>query len=253
MPAAPEIRILALGPFPEVKPGMDLPPLILAAAAASEVVFAPGDILVVTQKIVSKAEGALIDLRTVTPSDLAARWAAAWDKDPRQIEVVLQESKRIVRMANGVIISETHHGFVCANAGVDASNVAGHDLVSVLPRDSDASAARLRAALRATLGFDLPVVISDSFGRPWRFGITNVAVGVAGLAAVADYRGQTDAHGYLLSASVLAVADELASAAELIMGKLEGRPVAVVRGYAYTPAEGRAQDLILDPARDLFR
>src|SRR5436305_5286560 len=195
MAAAPEIRILALGHFPEVTPGMDLPALILAAAADGDVTFAPGDILVVTQKIVSKAEGALVDLRTVTPSDLAARWAAAWDKDPRQIEVVLRESRRIVRMANGVIISETHHGFVCANAAVDASNVAGHDLVSLLPRDSDVSAQGIRAALSATLGFDLPVVISDSFGRPWRFGIVNVAVGAAGLNPVIDYRGQTDSHG----------------------------------------------------------
>ncbi len=253
MASAPEVRILALGRLPDVRPGMDLASLTLAAAAEVDLVFAPGDILIVTQKIVSKAEGALIDLRTVTPSDLATRWAAAWGKDPRQIEVVLQESKRIVRMANGVLISETHQGFVCANAAVDASNVAGADFVTVLPRDPDASAARLRASLAATLGFDLPVIISNSFGRPWRFGIVNVAVGVAGLAPAIDYRGQRDEHGYLLNATVLAVADELASAAELVMGKLDGRPLAVVRGYAYTPAAGRAQDLILDPARDLFR
>src|SRR5215217_946770 len=162
MPAAPEIRILALGRFPEVTPGMDLPALILAAAADVDLTLALGDILIVTQKIVSKAEGALVDLRTVTPSDLAQRWATAWGKDPRQIEVVLRESKRIVRMGNGVIISETHHGFVCANAAVDASNVAGHDLVSLLPRDCDASAQGLRTALSAALGFDLPVIISDS-------------------------------------------------------------------------------------------
>lgn len=253
MPAPSEIRILALGAFPEVTPGMDLPPLITAAAATAGVTFAPGDILVVTQKIVSKAEGALVDLRTIEPSDLAARWAAAWGKDPRQIEVVLRESKRIVRMANGIIIAETQHGFVCANAGVDASNVAGHDVVSLLPRDPDASAARLRETLSAELGFDLPVIISDSFGRPWRYGIINVAVGLAGLGAVVDYRGQTDAHGYLLNASILAVADELAAAAELIMGKLDGRPVAVIRGYVYEAANGTAQDLLMDPARDLFR
>jgi coenzyme F420-0:L-glutamate ligase/coenzyme F420-1:gamma-L-glutamate ligase len=253
MPAPSEIRILALGAFPEVTPGMDLPPLILAAAADAGVTFAPGDVLVVTQKIVSKAEGALVDLRAIEPSDLAARWAATWGKDPRQIEVVLRESKRIVRMANGIIISETQHGFVCANAGVDASNVAGHDVVSLLPRDPDASAARLRAALSAELGFDLPVIISDSFGRPWRYGIINEAVGLAGMGAVADYRGQTDSHGYLLNASILAVADELAAAAELIMGKLDGRPVAVIRGYAYEAANGTAQDLLMDPARDLFR
>ncbi|MDQ2808310.1 MAG: coenzyme F420-0:L-glutamate ligase [Chloroflexota bacterium] len=253
MPAPPEIRILALGRFPEVTPGMDLPALIRAAAAEVEFTFQAGDILVVTQKIVSKAEGALVDLTTVEPSDLAQRWAAAWGKDARQIEVVLRESKRIVRMLNGILITETHGGFICANAGVDASNVAGHDTVCLLPRDPDGSAAALRATLSADLGFDLPVIISDSFGRAWRHGIINVAIGLSGLAAVTDYRGQTDAHGYLLSASILAVADELAAAAELIMGKLDGRPVAVIRGYAYDPAAGSGRDLIMDPARDLFR
>jgi coenzyme F420-0:L-glutamate ligase / coenzyme F420-1:gamma-L-glutamate ligase len=253
MAEAAEIRVIALGHFPEVTPGMDLPALISAAATDVQFTFAPGDILIVTQKIVSKAEGALVDLRGIEPSDLATRWAAAWGKDPRQIEVVLRESKRIVRMANGVLISETLHGFVCANAGVDASNVAGDHVVSLLPRDSDASAAGIRATLSAALGFDLPVIISDSFGRAWRNGIINVAVGVSGLQPLADYRGRTDAHGYLLSASILAVADELAAAAELIMGKLDGRPVAVIRGYAYEPGEGSGRDLLMEPARDLFR
>jgi coenzyme F420-0:L-glutamate ligase/coenzyme F420-1:gamma-L-glutamate ligase len=253
MPAAPEVRILALGRFPEVTAGMDLPALIQAAAAEAEVVFQPGDILIVTQKVVSKAEGALVDLRTVEPSDLARRWAATWNKDARQIEVVLRESKRIVRMLNGVLISETHHGFVCANAAVDASNGAAHDWVALLPRDSDASAAGIRATLSATLGFDLPVIISDSFGRPWREGIVNVAVGVSGLEAVVDYRGQADMYGYIMNVSVLAVADELASAAELVMGKVDGRPVAVIRGYPYTPAPGTVRSLLMDPARDLFR
>src|SRR4051794_9245038 len=187
-----ELRIIGVPGIGEVQPGADLAALILAATAASGYEFAPGDILVVTQKIVSKAEGQLVDLRTVEPSDLARRWAAAWGKDPRQIEVVLRESERIVRMSNGVIISQTRHGFVCANAGVDASNVAGHDLVTLLPADSDASASRISAALRQLLGFDIPVIISDSFGRPWRQGIVNVAVGVAGLEPVIDYRGLTD-------------------------------------------------------------
>ncbi|MGI8586376.1 MAG: coenzyme F420-0:L-glutamate ligase [Chloroflexia bacterium] len=248
-----EIRIIAPSGFPEVTLGMDLPALILEAAAADGVGFEPGDILVVTQKIVSKAEGALVDLRTVEPSDFAVRWALAWDKDPRQVEVILRESRRIVRMANGVLITETQHGFVCANAGVDASNIAGTDIVSILPRDPDASAAQIRAALSASLGFDLPVIISDSFGRPWRYGIVNVAIGVAGLAAVTDYRGRTDPHGYLLSASILAIADELASAAELVMGKLDGCPVAVIRGYPHEAAEATGRDLIMDPARDLFK
>lgn len=253
MPEPAEIRIMALGRFPEVAPGMDLPALIHAAAADAAVQFLPGDILVVTQKIVSKAEGALVDLRTITPSDLAVRWAAAWGKDPRQIEVVLRESKRVVRMANGVLICETQHGFVCANAGVDASNVAGTDTVALLPRDPDGSAARLRRTLSATLGFDLPVIISDSFGRAWRHGIINVAVGLAGLPGVVDYRGQYDTNGYLLSATIIAIGDELASAAELVMGKLDGRPAALIRGYRFPPAEGTARDLLMDPARDLFR
>ncbi|MBA3450239.1 MAG: coenzyme F420-0:L-glutamate ligase, partial [Chloroflexia bacterium] len=218
----------------------------------------PGDIVVMTHKIISKAEGQIVDLLSIEPSTLAERFAARWEKDPRKIEVVLRESHRIVRMHKGLIIAETAHGFVCANAGVDASN-ASPDAVVLLPQDPDGSAAGLREALRQRFGLserDSPaVIVSDSFGRPWRDGIINVAVGVSGMAPLVDYRGQSDAAGYELSASVLAVADEVAAAAELVMHKLAGRPVAIVRGYQppLPAAPGTGRDLIMDPERDLFR
>jgi coenzyme F420-0:L-glutamate ligase / coenzyme F420-1:gamma-L-glutamate ligase len=236
--------------IPEVGPGDDLPELIALAAGGE---LRAGDILVVTHKIVSKAEGRLVDLREVEPSAFAKGFAARYGRDPRQTEVVLRESRRIVRMDRGLIIAETNHGFVCANAGVDASNVPGDDTVCLLPVDPDTSAAGLREALAARTGSDLAVIISDSFGRPWREGITDVAIGVSGMDPLADYRGQRDPHGYPLQASILAVADELAAAAELVMGKTAGIPVAVVRGYPYSPAPGTGRDLLMQPERDLFR
>jgi coenzyme F420-0:L-glutamate ligase/coenzyme F420-1:gamma-L-glutamate ligase len=245
------LEILPVGDIPEVRPGNDLASLIIRAAGDETI--EDGDIVVVTHKIVSKTEGRLVDLATVKPSALAKDFAARYDKDPRQIEVVLRESKRIVRMDRGIIISETHHGFVCANAGVDASNVPGDEMVCLLPLDPDASARRLRDALVSQAGADLAVVVSDSFGRPWREGITNVAIGVAGMEPLADYRGEKDHHGNLLAASVLAVADELASAAELVMGKIAGIPVAIVRNYPYKKGPGSGRDLLMDPGRDLFR
>ena len=244
------LEILPVGGIPEVRPGDDLPDLIARATGES---LLAGDILVVTHKIVSKAEGRLVDLRAVEPSALAKGFAARYGRDPRQIEVALRESRRVVRMERGLIIAETHHGFVCANAGVDASNVPGDDTVCLLPVDPDASAARLREALRARIESDLAVIISDSFGRPWREGITNVAIGVAGMEPLADYRGRRDPYGYPLEASILAVADELAAAAELVMGKTEGIPVAIIRNYPYKLGPGRALDLLMAPERDLFR
>jgi coenzyme F420-0:L-glutamate ligase/coenzyme F420-1:gamma-L-glutamate ligase len=208
---------------------------------------------VVTHKIVSKAEGRLVDLRGIEPSALAKGFAARYERDPRQIEVVLRESRRIVRMDRGLIIAETHHGYVCANAGVDASNVPGDDTVCLLPGDPDASAARMRDALADRTGSDLAVIVSDSFGRTWREGITDVAIGVAGMEPLVDYRGETDPHGFPLAATVLAVADELAAAAELVMGKTAGIPVAIIRGYPYEPAAGTGRALIMPPDRDLFR
>ncbi|HEX2738841.1 MAG TPA: coenzyme F420-0:L-glutamate ligase [Rubrobacter sp.] len=244
------LEVLGVEGFPEVRPGDDLERMISGTVAHD---LRPGDVLVVTHKIVSKAEGCLVDLRTVEPSTLAKGYATRYGKDPRQIEVVLRESRRIVRMDRGIVISETHHGFVCANAGVDASNVPGDDTVCLLPVDPDASAARLRDALVEDPGVNVAVVISDSFGRAWRHGITDVAIGVAGMDPIADYRGQRDPHGYPMEASVLAVADELAAAAELVMGKTEGIPLAIVRGYPYSPASGSARDLLMPPERDMFR
>jgi coenzyme F420-0:L-glutamate ligase / coenzyme F420-1:gamma-L-glutamate ligase len=256
--AGSEVRVIGVDGIPEVRPGADVASLIADAIAASGAGLEAGDVVVVTHKIVSKAEGRLVDLRGIEPSPLALRIAAHDDKDPRKIEVVLREAVRIVRMTGSLIIAETRHGFVCANAGVDASNAAA-DTVVLLPDYPDASAARIREALGSRFGFpaaEAPaVVISDSFGRPWRKGIVNVAVGVSGMAPLVDYRGLEDPAGYELSASVLAVADEMAAAAELVMHKLAGRPVAIVRGYtpplAGTPGTGR--DLILGPERDLFR
>jgi coenzyme F420-0:L-glutamate ligase/coenzyme F420-1:gamma-L-glutamate ligase len=248
-----EVRIIGLHHIPEVKPDDDLATLIIEAAQASGISLAAGDVLVVTHKVVSKAENALIDLRTVEPSDLARRFGEAWDKDPRYIEVVLRESTRILRMERGLIISRTHHGLTCANAAVDASNVSGGEIVSLLPRNPDASAAALREAFQQRLGLELAVIITDSFGRPWRTGITNVAIGVAGMFPLADYRGQPDDFGRTMSASVLAVADEIAGAAELVSGKISRCPVVIVRGYDYPRGEGSADDLIMPDNVDLFR
>ena len=242
--------MLGVEGFPEVRPGDELELMIPAAVAGD---LRQGDVLVVTHKIVSKAEGRLVDLGTVEPSALAKDYATRYAKDPRQIEVVLRESRRIVRMDRGIVISETRHGFVCANAGVDASNVPGDYVVCLLPVDPDASAARLREALAASAGAELAVIVSDSFGRAWREGITNVAIGVAGMEPLADYRGETDPHGFPLAASVLATADELAAAAELVMGKTAGIPVALVRGYPYERAAGTGRALIMPAERDLFR
>ena len=244
------VEVLGVEGFPEVRPGDDLNSMISGAVARD---LRPGDVLVVTHKIVSKAEGRLVDLRTVEPSTFAKGYATRYGKDPRQIEIVLRESRRIVRMDRGIVISETHHGFVCANAGVDASNVPGGATVCLLPVDPDASAARLREAFAEDPGVEVAVVISDSFGRAWRHGITDVAIGVAGMDPVADYRGRRDPHGYPMEASVLAVADELAAAAELVMGKTDGIPLAIVRGYSYSPASSSARELLMPPERDMFR
>lgn len=255
-PAAPaEVRIVGIDGLPEIEPGVDLPRLIGDAIEHSGLGIHNDDVLVVTHKIVSKAEGRLLNLGEITPGAFARKWAEQYGKDPRQIEVVLNEAKRIVRMDRGILIAETRHGFICANAGVDQSNVHA-DTVCLLPLDPDHSAMVIREALRRR--FDLSVgpgvIITDSFGRPWRAGIVNVAIGVAGLAPLADYRGMCDPAGYEMHVSVLAVADELAGAAELVMNKLDARPVALIRGYRPPTAapHGSARDLVLDPAKNLF-
>lgn len=249
----PEVRVMGLPGLPIVAPGDDLVALIVNAAQAAALALQEGDILVVTQKIVSKAEGCLVALKDVTPSPLAVHYAAQWDKDARSVEVVLQQSRRIAKMDRGVIIAETHHGFVCANAGVDQSNMEGQEVVAVLPPDPDASARAIRAGIRQRLGVEVAVIISDTFGRPWRDGLVNVAIGLAGIEAIKDYTGMHDAQGYELRVTALAIADELAASAELVMNKLDHMPVAIIRGYAYPRGEGNLARLIRDPERDLFR
>jgi len=275
-----DLHLSAIPGIPDITPGVDLAGLIAAAAARSGHTIEAGDVLVVAQKIVSKAEGALVWLDDVVASPTAEAWAAENGTDPRVIEVVQRESKRIVRMEHGVLIAETHHGFVCANAGVDASNVAP-GYVSVLPRDPDASAERLRAGLwsaslsrlrspsdpasdgearRSGAGATaagerspIAVIISDTFGRPWREGVVNVAIGVAGLRPLVDYRGCRDPYGRELHSTVIAVADEIASAAEMVMRKITRTPVALVRGAGEWLGEGSSSPLIRPASRDLFR
>jgi F420-0:gamma-glutamyl ligase len=251
------LEVIALEGIPEIGSGDDLAEIVLDALRATPGVFPPhdDDVLVVTQKVVSKAEGATADLTTVEPRPEAVAFAKRWDRDARQVELVLRHAKRVVRMDNGVVITETTHGFVCANGGIDASNV-GPDsgtIVTLLPADSDASAARIRAVVREATGIDVPVVISDSFGRPWRFGIVDVAIGVSGLVPLEDLRGTPDHDGRVMKSTVRAVADELASAAELTLGKHSGRPVAIVRGAAFTRGEASIRDVLMPEAWDLFR
>lgn len=256
MPADGSVRVLALEGIPEVRLGDDLAALIGDALSrtAGALPLALDDVLVVTQKVVSKAEGAVVDLTRVVPRPEAVEFAAGFDRDPRQIEVVLREARRVVRMAHGVLITETRHGFVCANGGVDASNVgpASGSVVTLLPEDPDASARRLRRALAERFGVDLPVIVSDSFGRPWRWGITDVAIGASGLEPLEDLRGAPDADGRVMHATVRAVADELASAAELALGKTAGRPVALVRGAAFARGETPIRDTLIPHEMDLF-
>jgi coenzyme F420-0:L-glutamate ligase/coenzyme F420-1:gamma-L-glutamate ligase len=249
-----EIRIIPIRGIGEVRPGDDLAGLILDAVAAGGKAIKPGDVLVVTQKVVSKAEGRLVDPETVEPSAFAKQIAATARKDAHFQEVVLRESRRIVKMTNGVLITETHHGLICANSGVDESNVAGGRVVCLLPEDSDRSAAGLRATIAERAGVAPAVIISDTFGRPWRDGQVNVAIGVAGMLPLSDYAGVDDPYGYTMHATLIAVADELASAAELVMGKIDAVPVAIVRGYAYAPSEqASARQLLRDPRFDLCR
>lgn len=247
------ICILPIRGIGDVQPGDDLADILVDALKRNEMALESGDVLVVTQKIVSKAEGRLVNLETVEPSHVARMAALQGRKDAAYYEVALRESRRIVKMDRGVLITETHHGFICANAGVDESNVSGERCVTLLPVDPDASAMRLRLALRDRCRVDVAVVISDTFGRPWREGQVNVAIGAAGLAPLVDYAGQQDPYGYTMHASVIAVADELASAAELVMGKVDRIPAAVVRGYPIAPSGDGARVLIRAPERDLFR
>jgi coenzyme F420-0:L-glutamate ligase/coenzyme F420-1:gamma-L-glutamate ligase len=257
MAEAARIEVVALGGIPEVLPGDDLAALIVTALRGTPGILPlrTDDVLVVTQKVVSKAEGALVDLTRVEPRPEAVAFAARWDRDPRQVEVVLREARRVVRMANGVIITETPHGFVCANGGVDASNLGpgSGSLVTLLPADPDGSARRIRDRVNRELGADIPVIVSDSFGRPWRWGIVDVAIGVSGLAPLEDLRGTPDHDGRTMRSTVRAVADELASAAELALGKSAGRPVALIRGADFVRSETPIRDALIPGEMDLFR
>ena len=246
------IELLSIADLPEIREGNDLARLIVGAARNARIVFHNGDILVIAQKVVSKTEGRVVRLASVQPSARAAQLAAARHKDPRLVEVILQESRRIVR-DDPVLIVETHHGFVCANAGVDHSNVPGEDGVTLLPRDPDLSARRIAAEIRKLTKKRIAVIISDTFGRPWRLGLTNVAIGATGVPVLRDLRGTRDRHSKPLQATILAVADELAAAAGLVMGKSEGIPAVVIRGYRYRPTDERATRIIRPAAEDLFR
>jgi coenzyme F420-0:L-glutamate ligase/coenzyme F420-1:gamma-L-glutamate ligase len=246
------IQILCVPGLPEVEKGEDLPALIAVAVRNANISFEQNDILVVAQKIVSKSEGRVVLLSSAKPSKEAKELAAALKKDPRFIEIILRQSRRIVRRVP-VLIVETHHGFVCANAGVDRSNVPGRDAVALLPKDPDRSAKKLSAALRRRTGKRIAVIISDTFGRPWRLGLTNIAIGASGFRVLVDLRGQRDRHRKLLHATILAVADELAAAAGLLMGKSAGTPVILIRGYRFRLANDRAARIIRPPHEDLFR
>ena len=251
----PTVTLIGIEGMPDVKPGDDLTAMLVQAADRQGSPVRSGDVLVVTQKVVSKAEGRLVYLRDVEPSPRAVEFAEAWEKDARVVEVALREAVRVIRMEQGVLITETRHGFRCANSGVDGSNVGTpeEEVVALLPEDPDASARGIRDGIREMAGAEVAVIISDTFGRPWREGAENVAVGVAGMEAVWDYRGSHDTYGKELMSTTIAVADELAAAAELVTNKLTKVPAAVVRGYPYRPGESGIAPLIREPAKDLFR
>ncbi len=252
-----EVRIIPVTGIGEISPGIDLGALIYRALRAQQLELQRGDIFVVTQKIVSKAEGRIVDLAEVQASPFASIVAAQGKKDAEHIEIVLRESRRVVRMDHGVLITETNHGFICANSGVDESNIDGSRELTLLPLDPDRSAGSLRARLQELAAegpaYDIAVIVSDTWGRPWRNGQVNMAIGLAGMEAIVDYRGQRDPYGYELQASAIAVADELAAAAELVMGKVDRIPVALIRGYTYIASAGDARALLRDPATDMFR
>ena len=248
----PRFEVIGVEGLPEIRRGDDVGQLLVDAAVAQGTPLAARDLVVVSQKIVSKAEGWVVRLSDVVPSARALEVAQVVARDPRLVEVILSESRRVVRQARDVLIVETHHGFVCANAGVDQSNVDA-DVACLLPRDSDASARGMRDRIAELTGHRLALIVADTFGRPWREGLANVAVGLAGFEPLKSYLGELDPGGHVLQATVLAVADELAAAAEPMMGKLDRIPVAIVRGVDWTPAEGSVRSLLRDPARDLFR
>jgi len=251
--ASAEVRIIPIAVSREIRAGEALGATLLAAAHSLGVIFQDGDILVVKHKVISKAEDALVALDDIRPSALSRAWARRFGLDARVSELAIRESRRTVRQKRGVLITETKHGFICANSGVDVSNVDGGQHAVLLPVDPDRSAARLRRELKKQLGIEIAVIVSDSFGRPWREGLTEVAIGVAGMRPLLDYRGRRDPHGYSLHATVEAIVDELACAAGLVCGKLVGTPACIIRGYLYRRGNGSARELIRPAKNDLFR
>ncbi len=248
-----EIRILPIAVAEEIYPGALLSTILLAAINKTRIRLENGDILVVKHKVVSKSEGAVVSLEEIKPSAASRKWARRYRLDARVSELALRESRRIVRRERGVLITETRRGLICANSGVDVSNVNGGKHAVLLPADPDESARRLRRALKKLAGVSVAVIVSDSFGRPWREGLTEVAIGVAGMRPLIDLRGERDPHGYVLHGTVEAVADELACAAGLACGKLKGVPACIIRGYAYRRGKGQARELLRPARRDLFR
>jgi coenzyme F420-0:L-glutamate ligase / coenzyme F420-1:gamma-L-glutamate ligase len=248
-----EVRIIPVSLADEIRPGDSLADKLLQAFKHLRLAPRIGDILIVKHKIVSKAEGQLVPLEKIKPSASSRTWAKRYKLDARVTEVALSQSRRIVRRKRGVLITETKYGFVCANSGVDASNVDGGRHALLLPKDPDRSAAQLHRELKKRLKLSIPVIITDSFGRPWREGLTEVAIGVAGMQALHDYRGDRDPHGYPLRVTIEAIADELACAAGLVCGKLARTPACIIRGFGYRPGRGTARDLIRPAATDLFR
>jgi coenzyme F420-0:L-glutamate ligase/coenzyme F420-1:gamma-L-glutamate ligase len=247
-----EIRATPLLGLPDIKPGDPLAELILAAASGNNLNFAGGDILVLKHKMVSKAEGRIVAINSIKPSRTAMAAARRNHNDPRVVELALRDARRVLRNEH-VLITETRHGFVCANSGVDVSNVDGGASAILLPEDPDASAARIYRELKKLTGLHIPVVISDSFGRAWRQGLCDVAIGVAGLRAIRDYRGKADDYGYKLHATEHAVADELAAMAGLVCGKNARVPACIIRGYTYERGAGSARQLVRPAGKDLFR
>ncbi len=249
----PGLSIFGIPGLPEITAGTDLAGSIHAAAAAARTPLESGDILVITSKIVSKAEGRVVELSTVEVSPFARQYAERWEKEPSVVELVLRESRRVVRQVGPILITETRHGFICANAGIDQSSSGGEGLAVLLPVDPDASAMRVRTGLRAK-GLDVAVIVSDTFGRPWREAQTDIAIGIAGMQPVTSYIGQVDPHGHEFRVQALCTADEVAGAAELVKGNLSRVPCAVVRGLPWEPDEaGTMQSIIRDSERDLFR
>ena len=248
-----DVRLIPIPFADEIHPGDLLADKLLDALRLHRLRFQAGDILVVKHKIVSKAEGRIVDLATIEPTKESIAWAKQYALDPRVIELALRESRAVIRRQNGVLITETHHGFLCANSGVDVSNVDGGSHALLLPENPDRSAANLRRALKRRTGLGIPIIITDSFGRPWREGLTEFAIGIAGMKPLRDDRGRRDPHGYKLKASVEAIADELACAAGLVCGKLNRAPACIVRGFNYEARSGRIRDLLRPAGKDLFR